>query len=41
MGMIMIICRLEANFDIKVPQDEWDELSTLGDVIDAFESRMN
>ncbi len=41
MGMIMIICRLEGNFDIQVPQNEWDDLSTLGDVINAFESRMD
>ncbi len=40
MGMILIICRLEANFDVKVPQDEWDGLSTLSDVVTAFESRM-
>ena len=40
MGMILIICRLEANFDVKIPQDEWDGLSTLSDVVTAFESRM-
>ena len=41
MGMIMIITRLEGNFDIMVPQQEWDSLSTLADVVNAFESRMD
>ena len=40
MGMIMIITRLEAVFDTNIPQDEWDGLSTLNDVITAFEARM-
>ena len=40
MGMIMIITRLEANFETNIPQGEWDDLSTLSDVIDAFEKRM-
>ena len=40
MGMTLIICRLEANLDIKIPHKEWDELLTLGDVVNAFYSRM-
>lgn len=40
MGMTLIICRLEANLDVKIPHKEWDELLTLGDVVNAFYSRM-
>ena len=40
MGMTLIICRLEANLGIDVPHKEWDSLLTLGDVVNAFYSRM-
>ncbi len=40
MGMTLIICRLEANLDVKLPHKEWDSLLTLGDVVNAFYSRM-
>lgn len=35
MGFILVICKLEALFDIKIPQRQWAKLSTLGDVADA------
>ncbi len=35
MGFILVICKLEALFDIKIPQRQWSKLSTLGDVADA------
>ena len=35
MGFILVICKLEALFDIKIPQRQWARLSTLGDVADA------
>ena len=41
MGMILIICRLEAIFDVKIPQKQWKKLLTLGDVVDAFESKID
>lgn len=40
MGMTLIICRLEANLDVKLPHKEWDSLLTLGDVANAFYARM-
>ncbi len=35
MGFILVICKLEALFDIKIPQRQWSKMSTLGDVADA------
>lgn len=40
MGFTLIMCRLEARFDVKVPDRQWAKLSTLGDVVTAFEKRM-
>ena len=41
MNFILIICRLEALFDVKIPERQWNKLSTLGEVVDAFEKRMD
>lgn len=41
MGMTLIICRLEANFGVQIPQRQWKKLLTLGDVVDAFEARID
>lgn len=40
MGFVLIICRLEALFDVRVPERQWQKLSTLGDVADAIEKRL-
>ena len=40
MGFTLIICRIEATFDIKIPDNDWDKLYTLGDVVDAIEARI-
>ena len=40
MGFTLIMCRLEARFDVKGPDRQWAKLSTLGDVVSAFEKRM-
>lgn len=40
MGFVLIICKLEAIFDIKIPEQEWSKLLTLGDVVSAIESRL-
>ena len=37
MGFILIICRLEALFNVKIPERQWKKLSTLGDVVSAIE----
>ena len=41
MGFTLIICRLEAVFDIKIPSRQWARLSTFGDVVNAIEKRVN
>ena len=40
MGFVLIICKLEALFDIKIPERQWAKLSTLGDVADAILKRL-
>ena len=40
MGFTLIICRLEAAFDVRIPNRQWQKLSTLGDVVDAIEKRL-
>lgn len=41
MGFTLIICRLEATFDVKIPDRQWKKLYTLGDVVTAIEKRLN
>ena len=40
MGFILVICKLEALFNIKIPQRQWSKLSTLGDVADAVQKAL-
>ena len=40
MGFTLIICRLEAAFNVRIPNRQWQKLSTLGDVVDAIDKRM-
>ena len=40
MGFTLIICRLEAAFDVRIPNRQWQKLSTVKDVVDAIEKRM-
>lgn len=40
MGFILIICRLEALFDVRIPERQWQKLTTLGDVVDAIIKRL-
>ncbi len=41
MGFVLVICKLEALFDIKIPERQWAKLSTLGDVADAIMKRLS
>ena len=41
MNFILVICKLEALFNVKIPERQWNRLSTLGEVVDAFEKRIN
>lgn len=40
MGFILVICKLESLFDVKIPQRQWNKLSTLGDVADAVQKAL-
>ena len=40
MGFVLIICKLEALFDVRIPERQWKKLQTLGDVVDAIEKRL-
>ncbi len=40
MGFILIICKLEALFNVKIPERQWAKLSTVGDVADAIIKRL-
>ena len=40
MGFVLVICKLEALFDVRVPERQWKRLQTLGDVVDAIWKRM-
>ena len=40
MGFILVICRLEALFNVRIPERQWQKLSTLGDVADAIMKRL-
>lgn len=40
MGFILVICRCEAEFGVKIPERKWQKLSTFGEVVDEFMLQM-
>jgi acyl carrier protein len=36
MTFIYLMCQIEAEFNINIPQKKWDKMVTLADVIDAI-----
>ena len=40
MNFILVMCKLEAEFGVKIPNRQWNRLSTLGEVVDAIEKYM-
>ena len=40
MGFVLVICKLEALFNVKIPERQWSKLQTLGDVVDAICKRL-
>jgi len=40
MGFTLVICRLEARFDVRIPNRQWSRLSTFGDVVTAIQKRL-
>ena len=39
MGFVLVICKLEALFDVRIPERQWKKLQTLGDVVEAIWKR--
>ena len=37
MNFILVICKIEAEFDVKIPNRQLNRLKTLGQLIDAIE----
>ena len=40
MGLVLVICKLEALFDVNIPERQWKKLQTLSDVVDAIYKRI-
>ncbi len=40
MGFVLVICKLEALFDVRIPERQWKKLQTLGDVVEAIWKRV-
>ncbi len=40
MGFVLVICKLEALFDVRIPERQWSKLLTMGDVADAIMKRL-
>ena len=40
MGFVLVICKLEALFDLRIPERQWKKLQTLGDVVEAIWKRV-
>ncbi len=40
MNFIMIICRIEGEFGIRIPDRKWMKLQTLGEVVAAVEGQL-
>lgn len=40
MGFVLIICKLESMFDVRIPERQWSKLLTMGDVADAIMKRL-
>ena len=40
MGFILVICKREAMCDVRIPERQWQKLSTVGDVADAIMKRL-
>jgi acyl carrier protein len=35
MGFILVLTKLEGEFDVRIPSNEWDHIRTLGELADA------
>lgn len=37
MSLILVITKAESTFNVKIPKDDWDTITTLGELVDALE----
>lgn len=37
MGFMLLICKLESMYDIKIPDEQWQKLTTMNDLIEAIQ----
>lgn len=40
MSMILVITKVESAFDVRIPNENWDKIQTLGDLADAVEANL-
>jgi acyl carrier protein len=40
MGFVLVVCKLEALFDVRTPVRQWAKVQTLSDVVDAIYKRL-
>ena len=38
MGFILVMSKLEGAFDVRIPDDKWSKMITLGDIVDTIMS---
>ena len=40
MSMILLVTKVESRFNITIPEDEWDTIQTLGELVDKIQTAM-
>ena len=40
MTFVYVMCRIEAEFNIKIPHRKWEKMLTFGDVLDAIQKEL-
>lgn len=40
MSMILVITKVESAFDVKIPNEKWDKIQTLGELANAVEENL-
>ena len=40
MTFVYVMCKIESEFNIKIPHRKWEKMLTFGDVIDAIEKEI-
>lgn len=40
MSMILLVTKVESRFNITIPEEEWDTIQTLGELVDKIQTAM-